>query len=132
MVGAEARRTRARSYDREPTVTRMEQTLTAPAPLRWQDSLAKALEHPLHRLRLGYAAWLFGAFCYFLPAATWNPVSRFDLTRSIVERRTFNIDAYVNNTGDRARRGDHWYSDKAPLAALLALPAYQAYHWMDS
>jgi len=108
----------------------MEQTLTV--PVRWRDSLATALEHPLHRLRIGYAAWLFGIFCYFLPAATWNPVSRFDLTRSIVERGAFNIDAYVDNTGDRAHRGDHWYSDKAPLAAFLALPAYQAYHWMES
>jgi hypothetical protein len=105
----------------------MEQTLTAPP--RW--TLAATLEHPLHRLRLGYAAWLFGAFCYFLPAATWNPVSRFDLTRSIVERHSLNIDHYVDNTGDRARRGDHWYSDKAPLASLLAVPAYQAYHWLE-
>ena len=108
----------------------MEQTLTA--AMRWQDSLARVLEHPLHRLRIGYAAWLFGIFCYFLPAATWNPVSHFDLTRSIVERGALDIDAYFDNTGDRAHRGDHWYSDKAPVAALLALPAYQAYHWMES
>ncbi|MEY2934870.1 MAG: hypothetical protein RL033_5619 [Pseudomonadota bacterium] len=107
----------------------MEQTLIAPP--RWRESLTAALDHPLQRLRIGYAAWLFGVFCYFLPAATWNPVSRFDLTRSVVERGTFSIDAYVDNTGDRARRGDHWYSDKAPLASLLALPAYQAYHWME-
>ena len=108
----------------------MEQLLSAPA--RWRDSLSDALEHPLHRLRIGYAAWLFGIFCYFLPAATWNPVSRFDLTRSVVEHGTFAIDSYVDNTGDRAHRGEHWYSDKAPLAALLAVPAYQAYHWMES
>lgn len=107
----------------------MEQTLTV--PLRWRESLSGALDHPLHRVRIGYAAWLFGVFCYFLPAATWNPVSRFDLTRSVVEHGTFNIDAYVDNTGDRARRGDHWYTDKAPLASLLAVPAYQAYHWME-
>lgn len=107
----------------------MEQTLTM--PMRWRDSLTGALEHPLHRLRIGYAAWLFGIFCYFLPAATWNPVSRFDLTRSVVERGTFNIDAYVDNTGDRAHRGEHWYTDKAPLTSFLALPAYQAYHWME-
>jgi hypothetical protein len=107
----------------------MDQILTRPASLR--ESLQSALEVPLVRLRLGYAAWLFGVFCYFLPAATWNPVSRFDLTRSIVERGTFQIDAYVDNTGDRARRGEHWYSDKAPLAAFLALPAYEAYHLLE-
>ncbi|HVZ33781.1 MAG TPA: hypothetical protein VG963_15220, partial [Polyangiaceae bacterium] len=107
----------------------MDQILTRPASLR--ESVQSALEMPLVRLRLGYAAWLFGVFCYFLPAATWNPVSRFDLTRSIVERGTFEIDAYVDNTGDRARRGAHWYSDKAPLAAFLALPAYEAYHLLE-
>jgi hypothetical protein len=125
MVGAGVR-----ALERARGKTPMEQTLTA--PLGWRGSLATVLEHPLHRLRIGYAAWLFGIFCYFLPAATWNPVSHFDLTRSIVERGSVDIDAYFDNTGDRAHRGDHWYSDKAPLVALLAVPAYQAYHWMES
>ena len=97
----------------------------------WSGSIRDALDQPLQRLRMGYAAWLFGVFCYFLPAATWNPVSRFDLTRAIVEQGTLSIDAYADNTGDRARRGEHWYTDKAPLASLLALPAYQAFHWLD-
>ena len=99
---------------------------------RWSESTAALFERPLSRLRLGYAAWLFGAFCYFLPAATWSPVSRFDLTRAIVEQHTLVIDAFADNTGDRAFRDGHWYSDKAPLPALLAVPAYQAYHLMDA
>jgi hypothetical protein len=98
---------------------------------RWSESTAAFFDQPLHRLRLGYAAWLFGVFCYFLPAATWSPVSRFDLTRAIVEQRTLSIDAFADNTGDRAYYDGHWYSDKAPLPALLAIPAYQAYHIMD-
>jgi hypothetical protein len=98
---------------------------------RWRESSAAFLERPLNRLRLGYAAWLFGVFCYFLPAATWSPVSRFNLTRAIVEQGTLSIDSFADNTGDRALYGGHWYSDKAPLPALLALPAYQAYHMMD-
>jgi len=98
---------------------------------RWSDAVAAFLERPLSRLRLGYAAWLFGAFCYFLPASTWSPVSRFDLTRSIVEQHTVSIDAFADNTGDRSFRDGHWYSDKAPLPALLAVPAYQVYHLMD-
>jgi hypothetical protein len=97
----------------------------------WCQSRLAFSERPLNRLRLGYAAWLFGVFCYFLPAATWSPVSRFDLTRAIVESGSFSIDAYADNTGDRARSGEHWYSDKAPLVALLAIPAYQTYHWLD-
>jgi hypothetical protein len=107
----------------------MEQTMSAAAG--WSGSIRDALDHPLQRLRMGYAAWLFGVFCYFLPAATWNPVSRFDLTRAIVEQRTLSIDAYADNTGDRARRAEHWYTDKAPISSLLALPAYQAFHWLD-
>lgn len=85
---------------------------------------------PSVRLKLAYAAWLFGVFCYFLPAATWSPVSRFSLTRSVVERGTLNINAYADSTGDRARVGGDWFSDKAPLVALAAVPAYQALHWV--
>jgi hypothetical protein len=105
--------------------------MTMTSHSRWTESTAAFFERPEHRLRLGYAAWLFGIFCYFLPAATWSPVSRFSLTRAIVEQRTLSIDAFADSTGDRALYDGHWYSDKAPLPALLALPAYQAYHIMD-
>jgi hypothetical protein len=73
---------------------------------------------------LAYAAWLLGIFAFFIPAATWNPVSRFNLTRAIVEQGSLKVDAYVHSTGDRSRVGDHWYSDKAPVVAVLAVPAY--------
>lgn len=99
--------------------------------LGWQSSFEAWLDAPIARLRLGYAAWLFGIFCYFMPAATWSPVSRFDLTRSVVEHGRLNIDLYADSTGDRAKVGEHWYSDKAPLLALLAVPAYQVHHWID-
>jgi hypothetical protein len=78
-----------------------------------------------------YAAWLFGMFAYFLPGPTWNPVSRFDLTRSIVERGTLAIDAIADDTGDKAFAGGHWYSDKAPLPALAAVPVYAVLHGLD-
>lgn len=105
--------------------------MTFPSASRWTESTSAFFEHPLNRLRLGYAAWLFGVFCYFLPAATWSPVSRFDLTRAVVEQHTLSIDAFADNTGDRSFSGGRWYSDKAPLPALLAVPAYQAYHMLD-
>jgi hypothetical protein len=77
-----------------------------------------------------FGSWLFVTFAYFLPAATWNPVSRFELTRSVVERGKLDIDAFADSTGDRAFFGGHWYSDKAPLPALLAVPAYALlYAW---
>src|SRR5260221_2607216 len=78
-----------------------------------------------------YGIWLFGLFAYFVPAATWNPVSRFDLTRSIVERGVLNIDDLVSDTGDRAHRGEHWYTDKAPIPSLIAVPAYAVHHLFE-
>jgi hypothetical protein len=77
---------------------------------------------------LAYGIWLFGFFAYFVPAATWNPVSRFDLTRAMVELRTVSIDEYVENTGDRAFAGGHWYTDKAPIPSVLAVPAYAVFY----
>lgn len=76
---------------------------------------------------VAYGLWLLGIFAYFVPAATWNPVSRFDLTRAIVEHRTLSIDEYVDNTGDRALARGHWYTEKAPVPSFLAVPAYSVF-----
>lgn len=65
---------------------------------------------------------------YFQPPPMWNENSRFDLTRAIVERQTFRIDAYYWNTGDKALNAGHVYSDKAPGAALFAVPWYALYN----
>jgi hypothetical protein len=78
--------------------------------------------------RVAYAAWILGVFAYFIPAATWNPVSRFNLTRAIVEHGTIRVDPYVTSTGDRSKVGERWYSDKAPVVAVLAVPAYAVMH----
>ncbi len=78
-----------------------------------------------------YAGWLFGLFAYFIPGPTWNPVSRFDLTRSLVERGTVVIDELADDTGDKAFSGGHWYSDKAPLPAVAAVPVYAVLHALD-
>jgi hypothetical protein len=75
---------------------------------------------------IAYAAWLFGIFAFFIPPATWNPVSRFNLTRALVERGSFQVDPYASSTGDRAFVAGHWYSDKAPVVGILAVPAYAA------
>jgi hypothetical protein len=75
----------------------------------------------------GRADWVLGltllvTFAYFSQAGGWNQNSRFDLVRAIVEQGTTRIDAYVDNTGDRALLDGHAYSDKAPGQALTALP----------
>jgi hypothetical protein len=66
---------------------------------------------------------LAAAYTYFFPLPGYNQDSRLDLTRSIVEHGTLSIDAYHHNTGDKALFAGHYYSDKAPGQALLAVPA---------
>jgi hypothetical protein len=64
---------------------------------------------------------LFASYAYFYQAGGWNQNSRFAMVRAIIERHTLQIDAYQLHTGDRALWQGHYYSDKAPGAALLAL-----------
>jgi len=64
----------------------------------------------------------FISFAYFYEGGGWNQNSRFDLLRAIVERHTLQIDAYHENTGDKAHFQGHYYSDKAPGLVFLAVP----------
>lgn len=79
------------------------------------------------------AAWvlgllLFGTYAFFHYEGGFNQNVRFDLTRAIVERGTFVIDAYHENTLDKAYRDGHYYADKPPGASLLAVPGYFVFH----
>lgn len=70
------------------------------------------------------SSWLlFGllaiTYVWFFQAATWGATARLNLSRALVERGTLQIDAYHENTGDKAKRGEHYYSDKAPLPSFL-------------
>lgn len=65
---------------------------------------------------------IFLSFIYFYEGGGWNQNSRFDLLRAIVERHTLQIDAYHENTQDKAHFHGHYYSDKAPGQVFLALP----------
>src|SRR5215472_182652 len=69
---------------------------------------------------LGFAS--FFSFAYFYEGGGWNQNSRFDLLRAIIERHTLQIDAYHQNTEDKARLNGHYYSDKAPGVVFLAVP----------
>jgi hypothetical protein len=78
---------------------------------------------PSHRKAatlLGVATFL--SFIYFYEGGGWNQNSRFDLLRAIVERHTLQIDAYHENTQDKAHFKGHYYSDKAPGLVFLAVP----------
>jgi len=62
------------------------------------------------------------SYAYFYEGGGWNQNSRLDLVRAIVEQGTLRIDAYHQNTSDKAFANGHYYSDKAPGLALLAVP----------
>ena len=68
----------------------------------------------------------FVSYAYFYEGGGWNQNSRFDLVRAILDEHTLRIDAYHENTGDKALYQGHYYSDKAPGQALLAVPAAAA------
>ena len=65
---------------------------------------------------------LFLSSIYFYEGGGWNQNSRFDLLRAMVERHTLRIDAYHENTQDKAHFKGHYYSDKAPGLVFLAVP----------
>jgi hypothetical protein len=69
---------------------------------------------------LGFVTYF--SFIYFYQGGGWNQNSRFDLLRAIVERHTLKIDAYHENTGDKAQFQGHYYSDKAPGLVFFAVP----------
>ena len=71
-------------------------------------------------LIIGFAA--FVSYAYFYGGGGYNQNTRFDLVRAIVERGTLSIDAYQENTGDKAFKDGHYYCDKAPGQPLLAVP----------
>lgn len=70
------------------------------------------------------AVTLLVSYVYFYPGEGWNDNSRFDTTRAIVEQHTLRIDAYHENTRDKALWEGHFYSDKAPGLALTAVPVW--------
>ncbi|HZU13139.1 MAG TPA: hypothetical protein VFB58_09905 [Chloroflexota bacterium] len=70
----------------------------------------------------------FVVFGYFMPQwADWNIDSRLDMTEAIVNHGTIRIDAYNQNTWDKAVDHGHFYSDKAPGTAVLGVPILAAF-----
>jgi hypothetical protein len=58
--------------------------------------------------------------------------SRLAVTTQIVYRGKVNIDPYWKLATDRAFARGHWYSDKAPGVALLAVPALEVSRVVDA
>jgi hypothetical protein len=84
--------------------------------------------HPERSRMLIVAACALASFAYFCQGGGPNQNSRFDLVRAVVEHHSFIIDPYAKNTIDKARKGDHFYSDKAPGLSFASVPVYAAYH----
>ncbi|MGV3636927.1 MAG: hypothetical protein ACO1NQ_04690 [Flavobacteriales bacterium] len=55
-----------------------------------------------------------------------NTVSRAASVAALVEQGTWSIDAFADLTNDRARVNGRYYSEKAPLPALIVVP----FHWV--
>lgn len=79
-----------------------------------------SFSHSKIAILLGVVTFL--SFIYFYEGGGWNQNSRFDLLRAIVEQHTLQIDAYHENTQDKAHFRGHYYSDKAPGVVFLAVP----------
>ncbi|HEY3971425.1 MAG TPA: hypothetical protein VGM18_00385 [Candidatus Sulfotelmatobacter sp.] len=75
-----------------------------------------------HRAAILIGLVTFLSFIYFYEGGGWNQNSRFDLLRAIIEQHTLQIDAYHENTQDKAHFNGHYYSDKAPGLVFLAVP----------
>src|SRR5713226_8927523 len=80
------------------------------------------------RISIWLALLTFATYAYFFAGGGWNQNAQFDLTRAIVERHTFAIDAYAGNTGDVSFANGHIYANKAPALAWLAAIPYAALH----
>jgi hypothetical protein len=76
------------------------------------------------RLALEIFLLTFIAYAWFFGGGGWNQNANFDLTRAIVERHTFAIDAYADNTFDVSPFRGHIYANKAPGLSLLGCIVY--------
>jgi hypothetical protein len=112
----------------------MPDTLTRPPANR--DTLAESGTPAASLTDRRIAEWLFlltFVTCgYFFAGGGWNQNSQFDLTRAIVERHTFAIDAYAGNTGDVAIANGHVYSNKSPAMSWLAVIPYAVLHVVET
>jgi hypothetical protein len=81
--------------------------------------------YPYEALLLVLVAFATLGFFYKL---NWQDISRLALTQSVALDGTLHIDRWAEQTGDKARFDDHFYSDKAPGLSFAALPAFEALH----
>ena len=81
----------------------------------------------MKRLSLGLGAAAVLLVMFFHQGLTANPTSRLLTVWALVEDHTLRADRFFNRTWDVSLVDSHLYSDKAPLASLVATPAYALY-----
>lgn len=102
--------------------------MNVPAPVRRVRASESASSLTSIRTAVWLAGFLLVCFVYFLPRwHDWNQDARLDVTMSIVNHATIDIDAYASNTRDRDYFDGHYYSNKAPGQSLLGVPVYLAF-----
>src|SRR5690242_4668906 len=81
--------------------------------------------------RTVYIATLFltllACYGYFLPKSgrsDWAASARADLVFAVVDQGVLTIDAYHENTGDKAFYQGHYYAVGSIGPSLMALPSY--------
>jgi hypothetical protein len=83
--------------------------------------------------RLALAAILLVGLSYatLIQSFSWNQTSHYDLIRTLDKDGT-TIDAFQENTGDKAFYKGHFYSARAPGLALFALPFYDTLNLVNA
>jgi hypothetical protein len=108
------------------TEDEFDRSLEHPKPNRFEPPVMNAsTQHSNFEIRIRVlliTGVVLISYAYFYEGGGWNQNSRFDLVRALVEQGTLRIDDYQENTGDKAFANGHYYSDKAPGLALLAVP----------
>ena len=69
---------------------------------------------------------------YIWQQPSWNDLGRYDLIMAIVEQGTVCINAYHQNTGDKALYNGNYYSDKGPAPAFLGVPIYWFLNYLQA
>lgn len=76
--------------------------------------------------RLFLAIWVIYVL-HVVPGGGVNPNRYFDLIHSLVDQHSITIDAYHENTIDKAFKDGHFYSAGLPGPSLIGIPAYLAF-----
>ncbi|MCU0493942.1 MAG: hypothetical protein MUD01_20320 [Chloroflexaceae bacterium] len=87
---------------------------------------------PNRRVGLILGLLLLACYSYFFQFTGWNQTSRMALIMSAVNHGTFNINAYEEQTGDKALFEGNYYSDKAFGTSLFGAPVYAGLRQMQN